>query len=82
MTYMALTEAFKARGLTESALEEAIQSAKDLRAAGYNNDTIAALYESYLEEGTTITGKFTLEKLNMAIDPDGTFVEFWEGTNA
>ena len=77
-----IREALEARGLTEDTIQEAIQNAKDVRAAGYNEDTVKALYESYLEEGTVINGEFTLEKLMMAIDPDQAFADFWEETNA
>lgn len=77
-----IREALEARGLNEDIIQEAIQNAKDLRAAGYNEDTVKALYESYLEEGTVIKGEFTLEKLMMAIDPDQAFADFWEETNA
>lgn len=79
---MNIREALKARGLNEGLINEALQNAEDLRTAGYNEETIEALYESYLEEGTVIEGEFTLEKLMMAIDPDQAFVDFWEGTNA
>ena len=77
-----LREAFEKRGLSDEVLKEAIQNAVDLRAAGYNEETIDALYESYLEEGTRIKGEFTLEKLDMAIDPDEAFADFWEAVNA
>ena len=79
---MDIREAFEKRGFSAEVLKEARQNADDLRAAGYNEETIDALYESYLEEGTIIKGEFTLEKLMMAIDPDEAFVEFWEDTNA
>jgi hypothetical protein len=79
---MDIREAFEKRGLSADVLKEAMQNADDLRAAGYNEETVDALYESYLEEGTIIKGEFTLEKLMMAIDPDEAFVEFWEDTNA
>lgn len=79
---MDIREALKTRGLNEGLINEALQNAEDLRIAGYNEETIEALYESYLEEGTVIEGEFTLEKLMMAIDPDQAFVDFWEGTNA
>ena len=79
---MDIREALKTRGLNEELINEALQNAEGLRAAGYNEETVEALYESYLEEGTVIEGEFTLEKLVMAIDPDQAFVEFWEGTNA
>ena len=77
-----ITEAFKNKGLDEETLQEALQSAADLRAAGYNEETVEALYESYLEEGTVIEGEFSTEKLMMAIDPDWAWEEFWENTNA
>ena len=77
-----LREAFEKRGLSDEVLKEAMQNAVDLRAAGYNEETVDALYESYLEEGTVIKGEFSLEKLMMSIDPDEAFIEFWEGTNA
>ena len=79
---MDIREAFEKRGFSAEVLKEAMQNADDLRAAGYNEETVDALYESYLEEGTIIKGEFTLEKLMMAIDPDEAFVEFWEDTNA
>lgn len=79
---MDIRESLKAKGLTEALICEAVQNAEDLRAAGYNEETVDALYESYLEEGTVITGEFTLEKLMMAIDPDEAFADFWEETNA
>lgn len=79
---MDIREALKARGLTEDLITEAEQNAKDLREAGYNEETIEALYESYLKESTIIKGEFTLEKLMMAIDPDQAFAAFWEETNA
>lgn len=77
-----IKEAFKDRGFDEDTLNEAMQNAEDLRAAGYNEETVEALYESYLEEGTVIEGEFTLEKLMMAVDPDQAFTDFWEETNA
>lgn len=77
-----IREALEARGLTEELIKEAEQAAEDLRVAGYNEETVEALCESYLEEGTLIKGEFTLEKLMMAIDPDQAFVAFWEKTNA
>jgi hypothetical protein len=77
-----IREALEARGLTEDLINEVEQNAKDLREAGYNEETVEALYESYLEEGTVIKGEFTLEKLMMAIDPDQAFADFWEETNA
>jgi hypothetical protein len=77
-----LREAMTARGYTEKDIEEAMLCAEDLRAAGYNEETVEALYESYLEEGTVIKGEVTLEKLMMAIDPDWAWEEFWENTNA
>ena len=79
---MDIREAFEKRGLSDEILREAMQNAEDLRAAGYNEETVDALYESYLEEGTIIKGEFTLEKLMMAIDPDEAFAEFWEDANA
>ena len=79
---MDIREAFEKRGLSTEIFKEAMQSADDLRAAGYNEETVEALYESYLEEGTVIKGEFTLEKLMMAIDPDEAFADFWEDTNA
>ena len=79
---MDIREAFEKCGLSSEILREAMQSADDLRAAGYNEETVEALYESYLEEGTRIKGEFTLEKLDMSIDPDEAFIDFWEGTNA
>ena len=79
---MNIREAFEKRGISDEILREAMQNAEDLRAAGYNEETVEALYESYLEEGTRIKGEFTLEKLDMSIDPDEAFTDFWEGTNA
>lgn len=79
---MDIREAFEKRGLSIETLNEAMQSAEELRAAGYDEETVEALYESYLEEGTIIEGEFTLEKLMMAIDPDQAFADFWEETNA
>lgn len=77
-----INEAMKARGYSESIIAEAFQNAEDLRVAGYNEETVEALYESYLEEGTVIKGEITLEKLMMAIDPDQAWTDFWEETNA
>ena len=77
-----INEAFKTRGLSEATLNEALQNAEGLRSAGYNEETVEALYESYLEEGTVITGEVTLEKLMMAVDPDQAWEDFWEKTNA
>ena len=79
---MNIREAFEKRGLTAEVFNEAMQNAEDLKSAGYNDETVEAIYESYLEEGTIIDGEFTLEKLMMAIDPDEAFAEFWEETNA
>lgn len=79
---MNIREALKVRGITEELIREAEQNAEDLRAAGYNEETVEALCESYLEEGTLIKGEFTIEKLMMAIDPDQAFADFWEETNA
>ena len=79
---MNIREALEVRGLNEELIKEAEQSAEDLRAAGYNEETVEALCESYLEEGTLIKGEFTLEKLMMAIDPDQAFTDFWEEANA
>jgi hypothetical protein len=79
---MNIREALEVRGLTEELIKEAEHNAEALRAAGYNEETVEALCESYLEEGTIIKGEFTLEKLMMAIDEDQAFTEFWEGTNA
>jgi hypothetical protein len=72
----------KARGIKEELINEAMQNAEELKAAGYNEETVEALCESYLEEGSVIDGNFTMEKLMMTVDPDQAFVEFWEGTNA
>jgi hypothetical protein len=77
-----IREAMQVRGYSEDIIKEALQNAEDLRAAGYNDETVEALYESYLEEGTVIDGNFTIEKLMMAIDPDQAFTDFWEETNA
>ena len=77
-----IREAFERKGLTEETFKEALQNAEDLRAAGYNEETVEALYESYLEEGTVIEGEFTTEKLLQAIDPDFAWEDFWENANA
>jgi hypothetical protein len=77
-----LREVMTAHGYTEKDIEEAMLCAEDLRAAGYNEETVEALYESYLEEGTVIEGEFTTEKLLQAIDPDFAWETFWEETNA
>ena len=77
-----IKEAFKSRGIDNKILEEALQNAECIRAAGYNEETVEALYESYLEEGTVIKGEITLEKLMMAVDPDQAWADFWEETNA
>lgn len=77
-----IRESLSAHGIDEDTIQEAIQSAKDIRAAGYNEETVEALCESYLEESTIIEGEFTLEKLMMAIDPDQAFTDFWEEANA
>lgn len=77
-----IREAMQVRGYSEDIIKEALQNAEDLRVAGYNDETVEALYESYLEEGTVIDGNFTIEKLMMAIDPDQAFTDFWEETNA
>jgi hypothetical protein len=79
---MNIREAMESRGITEELIREAEQDAEALREAGYNDETVEALYESYLREGTIIEGEFTLEKLMMAIDPDQAFADFWEATNA
>ena len=79
---MNIKEAFERKGLSEEILKEALHNAEDLRAAGYNEETVEALYESYLEEGTVIKGEVTLEKLMMAVDPDQAWEDFWENTNA
>ena len=79
---MNIREAFEAHGITEELISEAERDVAALRAAGYNEETVEALCESYLEDGTIITGEFTLEKLMMAIDPEEAFADFWEGTNA
>lgn len=79
---MNIREALEVRGLNEELIKEAEQDAEALRAAGYNEETVEALCESYLEEGTLIKGEFTLEKLMMAIDPDQAFTDFWEEANA
>lgn len=80
--WLNIREAFERKGLSEETLKEALQNAEDLRAAGYNEETVEALYESYLEEGTVIEGEFTIEKLMMAIDPEQAWTDFWEATNA
>lgn len=80
---MNIREALEVRGLSAELIEEALQNVKDLREAGYDDeDTVEALCEAYLGEGTVIEGEFTLEKLMMAIDPDQAFADFWEGANA
>lgn len=79
---MNLREALEAYGIKEELIKEAEQDAEALRAAGYNEETVEALCESYLAESTVIEGEFTLEKLIMVIDPDQAFVDFWEATNA
>lgn len=79
---MNIREAFEARGLNEELIKEAERDIEDIKAAGYNEETVEAIVESYLGESTVIKGEFTLEKLVMAIDPDQAFVEFWEATNA
>jgi hypothetical protein len=79
---MNIREALEVRGLNEELIKEAEQDVEDLRAAGYNEETVEALCESYLKEGTLIKGEFTLEKLMMAIDPDQAFTDFWEEANA
>jgi hypothetical protein len=79
---MNIREAMESRGIAEELIREAEQDAEALREAGYNDETVEALYESYLREGTIIEGEFTLEKLMMAIDPDQAFADFWEATNA
>ena len=77
-----ITETLKERGYSEDIIQEAKQTANALRDAGYNEETVEALYESYLEDGTSIEGEFTIEKLLMAIDPEQAFNDFWEETNA
>lgn len=77
-----IRETMKYRGYSDEEIECAFLSAEDLRAAGYNEETVEALYESYLEEGTVIEGEFTTEKLLQAIDPDFAWETFWEETNA
>jgi hypothetical protein len=77
-----IREALETRGLTEELIKEAIQDAEDIMAAGYDEETVDALIEAYLGEGTVIEGEFTLEKLMMAIDPDEAFADFWESVNA
>ena len=77
-----LCEAMKARGFTEKDVEEAMLCAEDLRAAGYNEETVEALYETYIGDCTVIKGEVTLEKLMMAIDPDQAWEDFWENVNA
>ena len=77
-----MREAMKSRGYTEEEIEEVFQHADNLRAIGYNEDTVEVLYENYFKESTTIEGDFTLEKLMMAIDPDFAWEDFWENTNA
>jgi hypothetical protein len=77
-----IREALETHGLTEELIKEAIQDAEDIIAAGYDEETVDALIEAYLGEGTVIEGEFTLEKLMMAIDPDEAFADFWESVNA
>ena len=79
---MNIREALKSRGLTEELICEAECEANELRAAGYGEETLEALFESYADNGTIIQGSFTLEKLMMAVDPDKAFAEFWEDINA
>jgi hypothetical protein len=79
---MNIREALEARGFDKAVVAEAAENADNLRAAGYNEETIEALYESYAGANVVITGEFTLEKLNMAVDPDKAFTDFWEGVNA
>lgn len=77
-----IRETLEVHGLSSELIKEAQQSAEELRAAGYDEETVEALCESYTEDGTVIKGEFTLEKLMMAIDPDQAFADFWEATNA
>jgi hypothetical protein len=77
-----IRETLEVRGLSAELIKEAQQSAEELRAAGYDEETVEALCESYLGESTVIKGEFTLEKLMIAIDPEEAFAEFWEETNA
>ena len=79
---MNIREALEKRCLKEELICEAVQNAKDLVEAGYDDNTVKALYESYVGEGSIIEGQFTVEKLMMTADPDQAFVDFWEDTNA
>lgn len=79
---MNIREALEARSINEELIKEAEQDVEALRSAGYNEETVEALCESYLNESTIIKGEFTLEKLMMVIDPDQAFADFWEETNA
>lgn len=77
-----ISETMKSHGYDSNTINEAFDAANGLREAGYNDETVEALYESYLEEGTVIDGEFTLEKLMMTVDPDQAWSDFWEDTNA
>ena len=77
-----LREAMKSHGYTEVEIEEAFQHADDLRAIGYGEETLEALYENYFKDPIVIEGEFTTEKLLQAIDPDFAWEDFWENTNA
>ena len=79
---MNILETLKNKGVADRQIKEAYCIAQDLKAAGYNEETVLALYESYLKESTVITGKFTIEKLLMTIDSEQAFADFWEDTNA
>ena len=79
---LSMREAMKSRGYTEADIEEVFQHAEDLRAIGYEEDTLEALYENYFKENIVIEGEFTTEKLLQAIDPDFAWEDFWENTNA
>ncbi len=77
-----IREALEKHSLDKETINEALQNAEDLRAAGYDEETIESLCEAYMGEGTVIEGEFTLEKLMMVVDPDQAFSDFWEETNA
>lgn len=77
-----ISNAMVSRGYDSQSINEAFMAADGLRESGYNEETVEALFESYLEDGTVIDGSFTIEKLMMAVDPDQAWSDFWEDTNA
>jgi hypothetical protein len=77
-----IREALETSGLKEELIRVAVQNAEDIREAGYNEETVEALRESYTVNGPVIEGEFTIEKLMMATDPEQAFADFWEGANA